>query len=77
MREITGLITGIKEALVGVWIKITHPQTAFQKAVRELAQAKVSFLDHQTHAEYFQHLVKYDLERIRRLQKYVKDNQDA
>ncbi len=39
MREITGLITGIKEALVGVWIKITHPQTAFQKAVRELAQA--------------------------------------
>ena len=77
MREITGLITGIKEALVGVWIKITHPQTAFQKAVRELAQAKVSFLDHQTHAEYYQHLVKYDLGRIRRLQKYIKDNQDA
>ena len=77
MREITGLITGIKEALVGMWIKITHPQTASQKAVRELAQAKVSFLDHQTHAEYYQHLVKYDLERIRRLQKYVKDNHDA
>jgi hypothetical protein len=56
-----------------IWVAITHPPKAKELAIRELENAKRSFLEHKTHAEYYATLCSFENQRIARLEKYLEE----
>ena len=58
-----------------LWQFITHPPKARVLAVRELEDAKRSYLVNKTQAEYYAVLCEFETQRINRLEKYIKSNE--
>ena len=54
-----------------IWVAITHPPKAKELAIRELENAKRSYLENKTHAEYYATLCSFENQRIARLEKYL------
>ena len=56
-----------------LWQFVTHPPKAKELAVRELENAKRSYLENKTHAEYYATLCSFENQRIARLEKYLEE----
>ena len=56
-----------------IWVAITHPPKSKELATRELENAKRSYLEHKTHAEYYSTLCAFETQRITRLEKYLEE----
>jgi len=56
-----------------IWVAITHPPKAKELAIRELENAKRSYLENKTHAEYYATLCSFENQRIARLEKYLEE----
>jgi hypothetical protein len=56
-----------------IWVAITHPPKAKELAARELENAKRSYLENKTHAEYYATLCSFENQRIARLEKYLEE----
>ena len=54
-----------------IWESVTHPPKASELARRELESAKRQYLESKTHAEYYQYQVKFEQDRIKRLEEYL------
>jgi hypothetical protein len=54
-----------------LWQYFTYPPKAQELAARELENAKRSYLQHKTHAEYYATLCSFETQRIARLEKYL------
>jgi hypothetical protein len=54
-----------------IWIHATTPPTTVERAIKELEGAKRSYLENKTHAEYYQSLCSFEMQRIARLEKYL------
>jgi hypothetical protein len=54
-----------------LWQYFTYPPKARDLAVKELENAKRSYLQHKTHAEYYATLCSFETQRIARLEKYL------
>lgn len=59
--------------LKAIWSAVTKPPTAKALAIKELEDAKRSYLEHKTHAEYYSTLCSFENQRIARLEKYLED----
>lgn len=59
--------------LKAIWSAVTKPPTAKALAIKELENAKRSYLEHKTHAEYYSTLCSFENQRIARLEKYLED----
>ncbi len=53
------------------WQAVTHPPKAKELAAKELENARRSYLEHKTHAEYYSTLCSFETQRIARLEKYL------
>jgi hypothetical protein len=60
-----------------IWVAITHPPKAKELAIRELENAKRSYLENKTHAEYYATLCSFENQRIARLEKYLEPSQES
>lgn len=60
-----------------IWVAITHPPKARELAIRELENAKRSYLENKTHAEYYATLCSFENQRIARLEKYLEPSQES
>ena len=58
-------------ALKRIWLAITNPPSAKALATKELENAKRSYLENKTHAEYYATLCSFENQRIARLEKYL------
>ena len=58
-------------AIKRIWLAVTNPPAAKTLAAKELENAKRSFLEHKTHAEYYSTLCSFETQRIARLEKYL------
>ena len=56
-----------------LWQFFTHPPKAKELAARELENAKRSYLENKTHAEYYATLCSFENQRIARLEKYLEE----
>ena len=54
-----------------LWQYFTYPPKAQKLAARELENAKRSYLQNKTHAEYYATLCSFETQRIARLEKYL------
>jgi len=54
-----------------LWQFATHPPKAKVLAAKELEDAKRSYLQNKTHAEYYATLCSFETQRIARLEKYL------
>jgi hypothetical protein len=54
-----------------LWQYFTYPPKARDLAAKELENAKRSYLQHKTHAEYYATLCSFETQRIARLEKYL------
>jgi hypothetical protein len=54
-----------------IWQYVTHPPKAQELAAKELENAKRSYLQNKTHAEYYATLCSFETQRIARLEKYL------
>jgi hypothetical protein len=54
-----------------LWQFVTHPPKARDLAAKELENAKRSYLENKTHAEYYATLCTFETQRIARLEKYL------
>jgi hypothetical protein len=56
-----------------LWQFVTHPPKAKELAAKELENAKRSYLENKTHAEYYATLCSFENQRIARLEKYLEE----
>jgi hypothetical protein len=56
-----------------LWQFFTHPPKAKELAAKELENAKRSYLENKTHAEYYATLCSFENQRIARLEKYLEE----
>ena len=54
-----------------LWQFVIYPPKAQELAVKELENAKRSYLVNKTHAEYYATLCSFETQRIARLEKYL------
>jgi hypothetical protein len=54
-----------------LWQFAMHPPKARDLAAKELENAKRSYLENKTHAEYYATLCSFETQRIARLEKYL------
>lgn len=59
------------QAIKNIWMMIVNPPSSEVLAKRELENAKRSYLENKTHAEYYQTLCSFENQRITRLEKYL------
>lgn len=59
-----------------LWLAITNPPSAKTLAAKELENARRSYLEHKTHAEYYSTLCSFETQRIARLEKYLEPSQE-
>ena len=57
--------------LVAIWQAINAPTKHYVLAAKELENAKRSYLEHKTHAEYYSTLCTFETQRIKRLEQYL------
>lgn len=57
--------------LKSLWMQLTKPLSVSERAIKELESAKRSYLENKTHAEYYQSLCSFEMQRIARLEKYL------
>lgn len=57
--------------LKSLWMLLTKPLSPNERAVKELENARRSYLEYKTHAEYYQSLCSFEMQRIARLEKYL------
>ena len=60
-------------ALKRIWLAVTNPPSAKSLAAKELENARRSYLEHKTHAEYYSTLCSFETQRIARLEKYLEE----
>ena len=60
-----------------IWQAVTYPPKAKELAIRELENAKRSYLEHKTHAEYYSTLCSFETQRITRLEKYLEPSLES
>lgn len=60
-------------ALRRVWAALISPPLAKTLAVKELENARRSYLEHKTHQEFYASQVTFELGRITRLEKYLEE----
>lgn len=60
-------------ALKRIWMTIVNPPSAKTLAAKELENARRSYLEHKTHAEYYSTLCSFETQRIARLEKYLEE----
>ena len=58
-------------AIKRIWLAVTNPPAAKTLAAKELENARRSYLEHKTHAEYYSTLCSFETQRIARLEKYL------
>jgi len=58
-------------ALKRIWLILVNPPSAKTLAAKELENARRSYLEHKTHAEYYSTLCSFETQRIARLEKYL------
>ena len=58
-------------ALKRFWMLLVNPPSAKSIAAKELENARRSYLEHKTHAEYYSTLCSFETQRIARLEKYL------
>jgi len=63
------------EKIKQLWLLITYRPKAKDLAVKELEDAKRSYLINKTNAEYYAVLCEFETQRINRLEKYIKSNE--
>ena len=56
-----------------LWMILVTPLTSSERAIKELENAKRSYLENKTHAEYYQSLCSFESQRIARLEKYLEE----
>lgn len=56
-----------------MWQAVTQPPKAKELAIKELENAKRSYLENKTHAEYYSTLCSFETQRISRLEKYLEE----
>jgi len=61
------------DELKRLWLLLITPLTSSERAVKELESAKRSYLEHKTHAEYYQSLCSFETQRIKRLEQYLEE----
>jgi hypothetical protein len=54
-----------------IWLAVINPPAAKTLAAKELENARRSYLEHKTHAEYYSTLCSFETQRIARLEKYL------
>jgi hypothetical protein len=54
-----------------LWQFVIYPPKARELAAKELENAKRSYLENKTHAEYYATLCSFETQRIARLEKYL------
>jgi len=57
--------------LKNLWMLLTKPLSANERAAKELEDARRSYLENKTHAEYYQSLCSFEMQRVARLEKYL------
>jgi hypothetical protein len=62
-------------SLKRMWLLLTNPPAAMVIAKKELESARRSYLENKTHAEYYQSLCSFEMQRIARLEKYIEPNE--
>jgi len=62
-------------ALKRFWMLLVNPPSAKSIAIKELENAKRSFLVNKTHSEYYSTLCTFEMLRIARLEKYVESDE--
>jgi hypothetical protein len=63
--------------LIAIWQAINNPTKHYVLAAKELENAKRSYLEHKTHAEYYSTLCTFETQRIKRLEQYLGLNDQA
>jgi hypothetical protein len=58
-----------------LWLLLINPPSAMVIAKKELESAKRSYLENKTHAEYYQSLCSFEMQRVARLEKYIEPNE--
>jgi hypothetical protein len=58
-----------------LWLVLINPPSAMVIAKKELESAKRSYLENKTHAEYYQSLCSFEMQRVARLEKYIEPNE--
>ena len=77
--HINGFVTtatrkGMKmDKIKQLWALITYRPQAKELAVKELENAKRSYLENKTHAEYYSTLCSFETQRIKRLEQYLEE----
>jgi len=56
-----------------IWKLLTYRPLAKDLAFKELENAKRSFLENKTHAEYYTVLCNFETQRIKRLEQYLEE----
>lgn len=56
-----------------IWTLATHRASAKELAIKELENAKRSYLENKTHAEYYSTLCNFETQRIKRLEQYLEE----
>jgi hypothetical protein len=56
-----------------MWLLITYRPQAKDLAIKELEEAKRSYLQNKTHAEYYTVLCNFETQRIKRLEQYLEE----
>ena len=64
-------------ALKRIWLAVTNPPAAKTLAAKELENARRSYLEHKTHAEYYSTLCSFETQRIARLEKYLEPSPES
>ena len=68
------ILKGLKmNELKKLWMILVTPLTSSERAIKELENAKRSYLENKTHAEYYQSLCSFESQRIARLEKYLEE----
>ena len=60
-----------------IWLMITNSPSAKSLAAKELENARRSYLEHKTHAEYYSTLCSFETQRIARLEKYLEPSPES
>jgi hypothetical protein len=56
-----------------IWTIVTYRPIAKDLAIKELENAKRSYLENKTHAEYYTTLCSFETQRIKRLEQYLEE----
>jgi len=59
-----------------IWTIVTYRPIAKDLAIKELENAKRSYLENKTHSEYYSTLCSFETQRIKRLEQYLEESNE-